>query len=69
VAPLRRPGDLNCDGRVNNFDITPFVRALSDPAGYEAAYPGCNRMNADVNGDGVANNFDITPFVHLLTGE
>jgi probable HAF family extracellular repeat protein len=61
-------GDLNCDGVLNNFDITPFVQALTDPAGYAAAHPDCNIMLADINGDGFVNNFDITPFVHLLTG-
>ena len=41
------PGDLNCDGHVDFDDINPFVLALSDPAGYEAAYPGCHLLNAD----------------------
>jgi len=61
-------GDLNCDRAVNNFDIDPFVLALTDPAGYAQAYPKCNRMLADINGDGVVNNFDIDPFVRLLSG-
>jgi hypothetical protein len=61
-------GDLNCDGLVNSFDIDPFVLALTDPAGYATAQPGCNRMLADTNHDGVVNSFDIDPFVLLLTG-
>ena len=61
-------GDLNCDGTANAFDIDPFVLALTDPAGYAAAYPDCDRMLADCNGDGVVNAFDIDPFVELLTG-
>jgi hypothetical protein len=60
-------GDLNCDGVVNNFDIDPFVLALSDPAGYAQRYPDCDRMLADCNGDGVVDNFDIDPFVKLLS--
>jgi hypothetical protein len=67
-----RFGDLNCDGAVNNFDITPFVKALTatppDYPEYYALYPDCDRSLGDVNGDGLVNNFDITPFVHLLTG-
>ncbi|MGE0481326.1 MAG: kelch repeat-containing protein [Phycisphaerae bacterium] len=63
----RRVGDLNCDGIVNNFDIDPFVLALTDPAAYAAAYPGCDSLSGDVNGDGVLNNFDIDPFVQCLT--
>ena len=63
-----RPGDLNCDGAVNVFDIDPFVLALTDKAGYEAAYPTCDIELADVNDDGQINAFDIDPFVLLLTG-
>jgi hypothetical protein len=66
------PGDLNCDGRVNNFDITPFVLALTaTPPGYPqyyALYPDCDRNLGDINSDGRVDNFDITPFVHLLVG-
>ncbi|MGD8451412.1 MAG: matrixin family metalloprotease [Phycisphaerae bacterium] len=60
-------GDLNCDGLVNNFDISAFVKALTDPAGYELAFPTCDRNLGDVNGDGIFNNFDIAQFVQMLT--
>jgi hypothetical protein len=63
-----QPGDLNCDGLINAFDIDPFVLALTDPGAYGSAYPGCNHMLADVNGDGTVNAFDIDPFVLVLTG-
>jgi hypothetical protein len=63
------PGDLNCDGFVNNFDIDPFVLAISDPQGYYLEFPMCNINNADANGDGAVNNFDIDPFVALISGE
>ncbi len=61
-------GDMNCDGLVNNGDIDPFVLALNDVAGYQAAYPDCDIYNGDVNGDSLINNGDIDPFVALLTG-
>jgi subtilisin family serine protease len=61
-------GDMNCDGTVNGYDIDPFVLALTNPAGYQAAYPACQIGNADINGDGVVNGYDIDPFVSLLTG-
>lgn len=71
-APQWQPGDLNCDGAVNNFDITPFVNALTatppDYPEYYTAYPNCDRDLADINGDGRVDNFDITPFVALLIG-
>lgn len=60
-------GDLNCSGLANNFDIDPFVLALTDAQAYAATYPHCDRNRADINGDGVVNNFDIDLFVELLT--
>jgi hypothetical protein len=75
ISAARRcplPGDLNCDGSVNDFDISPFVLALtSTPPGYPeyyAQWPDCDHTNGDVNGDGDVNNFDISPFVALLSG-
>ena len=62
------PGDANCDGAVNTFDIDAFVLALSDPAAYAAQYPDCDIDNADVNEDGLINVFDIDPFVLMLAG-
>lgn len=61
-------GDVNCDGAVNAFDIDAFVLALTNPAGYAAAYPNCNRMLADANQDGAVNAFDIDSFVGLIGG-
>ena len=61
-------GDMNCDGTVNNFDIDPFVLALTDPGAYATAFPDCDSMLADANDDGTVNNFDIDPFVAILTG-
>jgi hypothetical protein len=63
------PGDLNCDGAINGYDIDPFVLALTDPAGYAAAFSGCDLMAADCNGDGAVNGYDIDPFVALLVGK
>ena len=66
---IRSPrGDLNCDSAINAFDVDPFVLALTDPAAYELAYPGCDINNADCNGDGVIDAFDVEPFVELLIG-
>jgi hypothetical protein len=62
------PGDMNCDGLVNAFDIDPFVLALTDPIGYTLAWPNCDILNGDINGDGAVNAFDIDPFIALLIG-
>ena len=67
VAPLM-PGDMNCDGFVTVGDIAGFVLALTNPAGYLAAYPMCNILNGDVNGDMFVTVGDIGPFVGLITG-
>ncbi len=64
----RAPADMNCDGVVDFFDIDPFLLALFDPTGYDAAYPDCDRFNADVNNDGGVDFFDIDPFVACLFG-
>ena len=63
-----RPGDLNCDGVVDFKDINPFVLLLTDPAGWQTAYPNCPQENGDANGDGVVDFKDINPFVALLAG-
>jgi hypothetical protein len=67
--PRYNPADMNCDNAVNFADINPFVLALSDPAGYAAAYPNCDRRLADCNRDGTVNFADINPFVALLSGQ
>lgn len=61
-------GDMDCDGAVNNFDIDPFVLALTDPLGYNSAYPECCRERGDFDGDFMVTNFDIDPFVQRISG-
>ena len=60
-------GDLNCDRRIDVFDIDPFILAVWDPAAYAVAYPECSRELLDCNGDGYVNDSDIDVFVELLT--
>lgn len=62
------PGDLNCDGVLDFFDIDPFVMAVLDPVAYAALHPDCDITQADVNNDGGVDFFDVDPFVELLTG-
>ena len=33
------PGDVNCDGVIDFFDIDPFLLALFDAAGYAMRFP------------------------------
>jgi hypothetical protein len=67
-APVFQPGDMNCDGSVSVSDIGPFVMAVTNPAGFAAAFPNCDIDLADLNGDGQVTVSDIGPFVELLTG-
>ena len=60
-------GDMNCDGQMNNFDLDPFVLAITNPGQYESQYPDCDILNGDVDGNGTVNNFDVDDFVALLT--
>jgi hypothetical protein len=53
---------------VNFDDITPFVLALSDPAGYQVAFPDCNIAHGDSNRDGAVDFDDIDAFVEFLSG-
>lgn len=68
AVPAAVPGDVNCDGSINTFDIDAFVLALTNPTGYATAFPDCNLLNADCNRDGQVNTFDIDAFVDLITG-
>ncbi len=63
-----RRGDTNCDGRIDFFDIDPFVLGLFDPQGYGAAFPDCSLARVDVNGDGSVDFFDIDAFLLVLFG-
>ncbi len=61
------PGDFDGSGVVDTQDINPFVFALTDSSGYEAAYGVAARVY-DLTGDVVINTEDINPFVAALTG-
>jgi hypothetical protein len=71
-TPLYVPiGDMNCDGTVNFGDINPFVKYLTNFAGWRTQYPDCPRIVGDINCDGTygqASFGDINPFVALLIG-
>lgn len=68
IHRLARYGDANCDGRVNAFDIDPFVLLLTDRPAYDAQWPDCDADTfCDMNGDGVINVFDIDGFVAAIT--
>lgn len=75
ILPTQTPGDCDCSGEVDFFDIDYFVAALTGEASWVALYrqnhgnqlPTCNYLNADANGDGSVDFFDIDPFVLVLT--
>ncbi|MBK8915467.1 MAG: hypothetical protein IPM64_12885 [Phycisphaerales bacterium] len=61
-----QPGDLNCDGYVDNHDIDSFVMAVVEPELYADRFPDCNRALADLDGDGAVTYFDVQHFIGLL---
>jgi len=53
-------GDVNLDGVVDFFDISPFIASLTSDT-FQA--------EADVNGDGIVDFLDISPFINGLIGQ
>ncbi len=66
TAPSGCPGDADCSGAVDFFDIDPFVARLGCPSGGGGCDAGCPWQNSDVDGDGDVDFFDIDPFVAQL---
>lgn len=60
------PGDMNCDGYINNYDIDPFVTAILDPVQYGLLWPDCDVQFADLDGDGAVTHFDLPLFIELI---
>jgi hypothetical protein len=66
-SPSGCPGDADCDGDVDFFDIDAFVAKLGCPGGDPVGCSlGCPWENADVDGNGIVDFFDIDPFVAAL---
>ncbi len=57
-------GDLNCDGRIDYFDIDPLIEMLSKGLTLDDVL--CAPENGDVNLDGRTDYYDIDPFIDLL---
>jgi hypothetical protein len=66
ITPQGCPGDADCDGDVDFFDIDAFVARLGCPGSGPACDEGCPWQNADVDADGDVDFFDIDPFVGQL---
>ncbi len=52
---------MNCDGRLDAFDIEVFLDLLFGPNP-----DPCDTCTGDANGDGVIDAFDIEPFLECL---
>lgn len=55
-------GDMNCDGHVDLSDVSLFVSALLNPAGFA----GCDVTRADCNADALIDGQDVRPFLTAL---
>jgi hypothetical protein len=71
MIPIRVcKGDINLDGKINGFDVDPFVALLTNNWSENLS----EREEllfwlGDLNSDGVISFADIDPFVDVLTGE
>lgn len=65
-APVGVPGDANCDGKIDAFDIDAFLKALFMPEEWHEQYPGCDILVLDFNGDGTVDADDIEGFLNVL---
>jgi len=64
--PCPALGNLDCDCDVDLTDVTAFVMALVDPAGYATTFPACDITYGDLNDDGNTDGLDVQGFVDLL---
>ncbi|MFV2070189.1 MAG: PEP-CTERM sorting domain-containing protein [Pirellulales bacterium] len=60
-------GDMDFDGDADFDDIDVFVRGLTDPDGYEAAFGVPSFVKGDIDQDGDHDFDDISGFVQILT--
>ena len=67
------PGDMNCDGVVNQADLSVFLTKLAAGGGpppsnlpYEPIFDECGWWIGDVNQDGVFDQDDLAPFLAKL---
>ncbi|QOJ13667.1 MAG: hypothetical protein HRU75_02995 [Planctomycetia bacterium] len=68
-------GDADCNGRVDNFDIDPYIIGIlfaneAPPPALYTGTPQCWTLRTcwgDVNRDNHFNSFDIDPFVACIT--
>ncbi len=67
-GPTCKPGDMNCDGVVDKFDLYPFADALLDPGSDTDCVRYLANVNGDVEADGASkvDGADIAPFITTL---
>jgi len=62
-------GDMDGNGVLDAFDVDDFELALADPAAYDAAHPGLDRVAlGDIDLSGGLDAFDVDNFESLLVG-
>ncbi|HEY2882039.1 MAG TPA: right-handed parallel beta-helix repeat-containing protein, partial [Pirellulales bacterium] len=67
VLPVR--GDFNHDGNITSADLDELLKALVNPAGYQASHSISNfdwPLIADVNNSGSLDNADIQAMLYLM---
>ena len=65
AAPFSElPGDINCDGAIDVFDLVPLRKAILEMIADNAAVPA----NSDVNNDGDVNVSDLVCLQKFILG-
>ena len=65
AAPVSElPGDINCDGAIDVFDLVPLRKAILEMIADNAAVPA----NSDVNNDGDVNVSDLVCLQKFILG-
>lgn len=59
-GPMIQPGDANCDGTVDFFDLDPFLDCLQNQTA------PCALSAVDLNHDGALDYFDLGPFIECV---
>ena len=67
-APTAAPGDVRHDGRLDGFDVGPFVDAVlaGNAATFARLVPGGNYGLADLTADDLVGPDDALPFIDLM---
>ena len=66
LVGLGKPGDMDCNGKVESDDIAEFIEVLISSDSSSELAGCCSLLNADMNQDQKVDGLDISAFVNEL---